>query len=274
MVRIKLMLAVLALMFVASATATQAATLRAFVSSTGNDANAATNCAQTAPCRTFAGAFPTVTPGGEMIALDTAGYGPLTVNKAITIATVPGATAFVVVAGGTNGFTISAGASDLVKLLNINFNGSGAASTTGLRHNSGRLIVKNCTFQQLTIGVDNFAKMDLIDCDLHGNGTAVQSTGQGTGAPGAGSDITAVAQVRIARGNITFNTLGLQQNSPGFNAQANNLFNIWVFADANTGTVNMAGNTTQYGCTGNSGSPSFNPCSAQPGLYNLTTQLK
>ena len=62
MVRIKLMLAVLALMFVASATATQAATLRAFVSSTGNDANAATNCAQTAPCRTFAAAYPTVTP--------------------------------------------------------------------------------------------------------------------------------------------------------------------------------------------------------------------
>ena len=272
MVRIKLMLAVLALMFVASATATQAATLRAFVSSTGNDANAATNCAQTAPCRTFAGAFPTVTPGGEMIALDTAGYGPLTVNKAITIATVPGATAFVVVAGGTNGFTISAGASDLVKLLNINFNGSGAASTTGLRHNSGRLIVKNCTFQQLTIGVDNFAKMDLIDCDLHANGTAVQSTGTGIQSPTI--DPPAVAQLRINGGNITFNTLGLQQNNPGFNANANEFFNIWVFADANSGRVNMAGNTTQFGCTGNSGPPSNNPCGAQPGQYNLTTQLK
>lgn len=42
---------------ITAAISAQAATLRAFVSSTGNDANAATNCAQTAPCRTFAGAF-------------------------------------------------------------------------------------------------------------------------------------------------------------------------------------------------------------------------
>jgi len=272
MVRIKLMLAVLALMFVASATATQAATLRAFVSSTGNDANAATNCAQTAPCRTFAGAFPTVTAGGELIALDTAGYGPIaSINKAITIATIPGATAFVVVAGGTNGFTVNAGASDLVRIRNVNFNGSGAAGTTGLRHNSGRLIVRECTFQQLTIGVDNYAKMDLIDSDLHGNGTALQSNGTGTMS---GNDPSSVAQLRVNNANVTFNTLGLQQNNPGFNENANNLFNIWIFADANSGRINLAGNTTAFGCTGNSGPPSNNPCSGQPLTYNMTTQLK
>lgn len=45
--------------------ATQATTLRAFVSSTGSDGNAATNCAQAAPCKTFAAAFPTVTAGGD-----------------------------------------------------------------------------------------------------------------------------------------------------------------------------------------------------------------
>lgn len=262
MVRIKFMLAVLALMFVASATATQAATLRAFVSSTGNDANAATNCAQTAPCRTFAGAFPTVTPGGELIALDTSGYGPLTnINKAITIATVPGATAFVVVASGTTGFTVNAAASDMVRIRNINFNGSGAANTTGLRHNSGRLIVEGCTFQQLTIGVNNFAKMDLIDAEVHGNGTGLQSTGTGTYLQ---SDIS-VAQLRVKAGNVTFNTVGTNQVNAGVNGMMNPLFNICVFTWGGA-TLNLVGNTTNSTCSGAG-------CQAQLGTYSMGTTL-
>jgi hypothetical protein len=271
--KMKLTLTTLAafLLIMTCAAATQATVLRAFVSGTGADANTATNCAQSAPCKTFNAAIAVVTPGGELIALDTAGYGPIaSINKAITIATIPGVTAFVVVAAGTNGFTINGAASDLIKLRNINFNGSGAAGTTGLRHNSGQLIVENCTFQQLTIGVDCVAKMDLINCDLHGNGTAVNSTGQGT-LPDA---TVAVAQVRINGGNVTFNTVGLQQNNPGFNGNSNPLFNIFVFS-VGGGTLNLAGNTTSFTCTGpNSGSPSFANCATQPGTYNLTSGLK
>ena len=276
MARIKTMLAVVALMFVASATATQAATLRAFVSSTGNDANAATNCAQTAPCRTFAGAFPTVTPGGELIALDTAGYGPLTnINKAITIATVPGATAFVVVASGTNGFTVNAAASDMVRIRNINFNGSGAANTTGVRHNSGRLVVRDSTFQQLTIGVDNFARMDLIDSDLHLNGTAVNCTG--AGSPNlTPPPATITALVRIAGGHITFNTLAFKSNGRGYNASDQDRFNIWLFSVGTNGkgTTNVAGNTTYSQCT-DANSPSFNnPCQSLIPTYFSDSGLK
>jgi hypothetical protein len=245
------------LLMMVSAMATQATVLRAFVSSTGSDGNAATNCAQTAPCKTFNGAFPVVTAGGELVALDTSGYGALTINKAITILAIPGATAFVVAGGGTSGFTISAGATEMVKLRNINFNGSNAANTTGITHNSGKLIVENCTFQQLTIGVDNFAKMDLIDCDLHGNGTAVQSTGQGT-LPDA---TVAVAQVRINRGNITFNTVGIRQVSAGLNGNNNPLFNVFVFA-LSSGTLNLAGNTTNSNCSGAS-------CASGPGIYTM-----
>ena len=143
------------LLIMVSAMATQATVLRAFVSSTGNDANAASNCPQTTPCKTFAGALPTVTPGGELIALDTSGYGPLTggnsISKAITIAAVPGATAFVVAAFGTAGFTVTAGVSDLVTLRNISFNGAGAAGTSGIIFITGKgLVVENCTFASLT----------------------------------------------------------------------------------------------------------------------------
>jgi hypothetical protein len=226
------------------AAATQATVLRAFVSSTGADANTATNCAQAAPCKTFNAAIAVVTPGGELIALDTSGYGPITsINKAITIATVPGATAFVVAAAGTAAFTVNGAASDLIKLRNINFNGSGAAGTTGLRHNSGQLIVENCSFQQLTIGVDCVAKMDLINCNISGNGTGVISTGQGTEGSGSSTTVS-TAQVRINGGNINANTLGLSQVNPNTNC-----FNIFVFAPNAVAFTNLMGNTTNQNCT-------------------------
>ena len=76
------------------ASASQATVLRAFVSSTGNDTNIGVNCVQATPCKTFAVAIGAVTAGGELIALDTSGYGPVTINKAITIATIPGVMAF------------------------------------------------------------------------------------------------------------------------------------------------------------------------------------
>jgi hypothetical protein len=179
---------VASLLIMTSAAATQATVLRAFVSSAGADANAATNCAQTAPCRTFAGAFPTVTAGGELIALDTSGYGPLTggspINKAITIATVPGATAFVVAAFGTAAFTVSAGVSDLVILRNISFNGAGAAGTSGIIFITGKgLVVENCTFTSLT-GSGLAASSGVISIkdssfNASGNGITFSQTAKG-----------------------------------------------------------------------------------------------
>jgi hypothetical protein len=245
----------LAMIISASAAAASATTLRAFVSSTGNDANVATNCVQSSPCRTFAAAYPTVTAGGELIALDTAGYGPLTgantINKAITIATVPGAMAFVVAAAGTSAFTVSAGASDLVVLRNINFNGSGAANTIGVNHTSGKLIMDNCRFSQLTTGFNEQAKTDVINCDFSNNGTGIISNGAGTEATlDLGGVSVSTAQVRLRGGNITANTVGITQANPG-----NDKFNVFVFASPiDTRLVvsqsNLVGNGTNINCTG------------------------
>jgi hypothetical protein len=54
---------------------------RAFVASTGSDANAAQACARSAPCRTFQAAVDVVDDGGEVIALDAAGYGAVTITS-------------------------------------------------------------------------------------------------------------------------------------------------------------------------------------------------
>ena len=49
-----------------------------FVASTGNDAAA---CSLAQPCRGFARAIAQTSAGGEVIVLDSAGYGPVTITK-------------------------------------------------------------------------------------------------------------------------------------------------------------------------------------------------
>ena len=56
---------------------------RTFVHSSplGNDANTAFNCSLVAPCRSFNAAISVTDPGGELVILDTAGYGPMTIGQ-------------------------------------------------------------------------------------------------------------------------------------------------------------------------------------------------
>jgi len=93
---------------------------RAFVSSLGNDANTASSCVLTFPCRTFAGAMSVIDEGGEIIALDAAGYAVVNITKGVTIVANPGFYAGIT-AGGGNGITINAPTKNvLLKGLNIN----------------------------------------------------------------------------------------------------------------------------------------------------------
>jgi hypothetical protein len=55
---------------------------RTFVSGTGSDANP---CTRVSPCRSFQHAHDLVAAGGEVIALDSAGYGPITIDKSVSI---------------------------------------------------------------------------------------------------------------------------------------------------------------------------------------------
>jgi len=59
-----------------------AARARVFVSGVGSDSNP---CSRTAPCRTFQKGHDTVAAGGEVVALDPAGYGAVIITKSVTI---------------------------------------------------------------------------------------------------------------------------------------------------------------------------------------------
>lgn len=242
-----------------------ATVLRAFVSSTGNDTNAATNCAQTAPCRTFAGALPVVTPGGELIALDTSGYGPLTgastIGKAITIAAVPGARAFVIVASGAVGFTVGAGSNDLIILRNINFNGTNASTTIGVLLNTGKLVIDNCDFTQMTTaGLRVLSGITFVrNSSFTGNsgrGIYASTTGRveaeqivvshnGTGITVDGNCNS--TYVHVDSGSIVGNTLGFEMLNAVCSPNAGVLpQNIFLRNDGGQ-RVNVAGNTTNTG---------------------------
>src|SRR3982750_1601190 len=85
---------------------------RTWVSGVGDDVNP---CSRTAPCKTFAGAISKTAAGGEIDALDPAGYGALTITKGITIDGGGGQVASIV-ASGTNGVIVQAGPADVVIL--------------------------------------------------------------------------------------------------------------------------------------------------------------
>src|ERR1700730_8489913 len=94
--------------FLASAPA-QAQATRTWVSGVGDDANP---CSRTAPCKTFAGAISKTAPSGEINALDSGGFGAVTITKAITID--GGGNIAGVLVSGTNAIVINALNTDTV----------------------------------------------------------------------------------------------------------------------------------------------------------------
>jgi hypothetical protein len=137
----------LALAGALSAATAQAQNARSFVSGHGLDTNA---CTLAAPCRTLAHAFSLTNAGSEIDVLDPAGYGALTINKAISIVNDGVGTAGVIVPSGGIGITITAGTSDAVSLRGLSIEGGGVGQT-GIQFNSGKsLTVENCVIRHMT----------------------------------------------------------------------------------------------------------------------------
>jgi hypothetical protein len=113
---------------------------RTFVSAlTGNDAN---GCTVMSPCRTFANALTQTSAGGEIVALDSGGYGAVTITQSVSILAATGIYAGVSATSGV-AVAINAGASDVVTLRGLTLNGQGG--TDGIDFNSGgALSIESC----------------------------------------------------------------------------------------------------------------------------------
>jgi hypothetical protein len=96
---------------------------RTFVASNGLDTNA---CSIAAPCRSFTTALAHTDPSGEIIVLDSAGYGAVTITQSVSIIAPAGVYAGISVFSG-NGVTVN-GAGIGVALRGLSINGQGGTS--------------------------------------------------------------------------------------------------------------------------------------------------
>jgi hypothetical protein len=196
----KTSLAALILVFLTHAPLSAQAT-RTWVSGVGDDANPGS---RTAPCKTFAGAISKTAAGGEINCIDPGGFGAVTITKSITID--GGGTIASILASGTNGIVVNAGANDVVTIRNLSINGAGGG-LNGIRFLAGgTLHVENCVianFSQKGIDFEPVAASTLFIKDtIIRNNNNVLNGGAVFLKPGAAGSINATLDGVRMEGNL------------------------------------------------------------------------
>ncbi|CAH1906361.1 Right handed beta helix region [Candidatus Nitrotoga sp. HW29] len=150
---------------------------RAFVASYGSDSN---SCVILSPCRTFAQAMTVVDPNGEVVVLDSAGYGSVTLTQSVSLIAAPGIYAGIAVFPGTSGVTIAASVDVVLRGLAINSqNGNNGILMNG----SSSLSIENCVISNFSgigqhgIFVNSAASVRITDTLVRDNDTGIQLQG-------------------------------------------------------------------------------------------------
>src|SRR5438105_14918768 len=131
---------------------------RSAVSLTGNDA---ATCTVPDPCRTFDVAISKTNAGGEVIVLSSAGYGPFTVSKSVSIISPPAYHAALAPASG-DAITINVD-NALVVLRGLTLNGSlggvnGITFTGATTTSNTTVYIENCVISGFSGNGVNFAR--------------------------------------------------------------------------------------------------------------------
>jgi hypothetical protein len=202
MTRTSLVLAALAAALAGSLSAMPAQAQRVFVAAQGTDGNP---CTFAAPCRTFQHAHDTVAAGGEIDVLDPAGYGAVTITKAISIQ--GHGFSGISVAGSGVGITVNASATDAVSLNGLLIDGSGVGSR-GILFNSGKsLVVASCVVRNVINDAMRFGPSAATQSWLSVSNSFFTDSGNGiviaTGGSGA-------ATASIDRSGFYGNAFGIE----------------------------------------------------------------
>ncbi|RNF82658.1 right-handed parallel beta-helix repeat-containing protein [Montanilutibacter psychrotolerans] len=183
---------------------------RTWVSGVGDDVNP---CSRTAPCKTFAGAISKTAAGGVINTLDPGGFGAVTITKSITISG-GGVAGGGILAAGTNGITVNAGATDVVVIRNLMIDGA-KTGINGIRFLAGgSLHVENVEIMGFTNrGIDftpsGNSQLFVTNSDVHNNVSAASGTGGILIAPTG----TGIATVSIDSSRLNDNGFGLRVNT-------------------------------------------------------------
>jgi hypothetical protein len=100
------------------------------------------------------------TAGGEIDVLSPGGYGTLTITHAISIVD-DGSGEAGILASDTNGITISAGATDVVNLRGLTFNGTNASQSAVQILSAGLVTIQNSVLQQFGNGAPGLGGVNI-----------------------------------------------------------------------------------------------------------------
>jgi len=182
--RIARLLGILAALAVGN-TAQAVVAQRTFVATYGNDAHP---CSITQPCRGFAAAIGRTAAGGEVIVLDSGGYGTVTITKSVSIIAAPGVYAGISVFSGGFGVTVNADDTDVVALRGLTIISEGGELAINVTQVGG-LIVDRCVvtgFLPITrdaIDVRSANEVSIIDTTIANSGTAIAVIASGRPSP-------------------------------------------------------------------------------------------
>ena len=194
----------------------EAAGQRTFVASDGNDLNP---CTLLLPCRTFAPAIAATSAAGEVIVLDSAGYGSFTITQSISIIAPPGVYAGFSPTAGQDGVIITAGVNDRVVLRGLTINGQGG--TKGIVVNSGGQVhIEQCTVSNMVgdgIWINGGGQIHIRSSIVRRSGAAGLWSGGGT------------QKVEVLDSQFTANLDGIQVERGTLDARR-------IAADNNLGT--------------------------------------
>jgi hypothetical protein len=162
---------------------------RTFVASFGLDSN---GCSLSSPCRGFTKALAVTDPGGEIVVLDSAGYGAVTIGKSVSIIVPTGIYAGISVLSGDGITVVGIGINVVLKGLTIN----GQGGVHGIRFVQGaRLNVTECQISGM--GGDGVR--------VEGVGTVVIARTSIVGSAQEGIFVASAANVSVVRSRVQSN---------------------------------------------------------------------
>jgi len=187
-----------------------AAGQRSFVSTSGSDNPA---CSIGLPCRTFGAAVTATSPHGEIIVLDSGGYGPVTIPQSVSIIAAPGVYAGISVSSG-HGVTITTASTDTVVLRGLTINNQGSTGRGIYITGAGIVRIEDVHVAGFTVASGLYAgPTDVLQLHVRRSTFSNNSTGIALNAANGGTETMQLSAI--------FSDIEIANNFNGLNVGNN-----------------------------------------------------
>lgn len=197
----------------------------------GDDNNTATGCTALAPCRFFQSAMTVTDPNGEVVVLDSGGYGAVVIKQSVALIAPKGVFAgisvFPGVSGVESGVEIAADGINVI-LRGLTINGQGGFNGVHMDRKNNKLTIEDCVISNLEssgIVVTGTSIVRIINTIIRDNGfigaylldgargTIIRSIISGNvdcGVVAQGVTDSTITTIDIAKSTISGNVCGIE----------------------------------------------------------------